>query len=334
MFSLRSLKLLLPNDYPNFWLKRGIVARLLQPFGNFYAGLGVFRYMLTQPIAVDVPVVCVGNLSIGGVGKTPVVAALSESLQAQGLQVHIIGHGYGGSIRAATQVDPTVHRASDVGDEALLHCQVAPTWIGRDRGIAARLACEAGADVILLDDGWQNPRLRHTMVIAVVDGDNPFGNGLLLPAGPLRLKPSALWSAHAVIALGQGVDSSLTGIEVIHGSRISTWRTPFQAEETVFAFCGLGKSRQFAENIQRLCASTGVNLSGVKAFPDHFPWDEEILQELSRAADTATLVTTAKDWQRLPEDWKERVRIVDLEIDWTDPAEFEEICQKICNLTK
>ena len=328
------LKSLLPSDYPKFWLKRGIAARLLQPLGNLYAGLGILREMSTQQVAVDIPVVCVGNLSIGGVGKTPIVSALATALQSQGVAVHILAHGYGGKMTQATRVNPKHHCAGDVGDEALLHAQTAPTWIGRDRAIAARLAVEAGADMIILDDGWQNPRLKKDMVIAVVNADDPFGNGLLLPAGPLRLKPAALWSADAVVAVGEILHSVLEPFHPVHGRRVSSWRKPFAADGAVFAFCGLGRSGQFMKSVEKLCAESGVELSGIKTYPDHYPWNRETLAEITEAAGSARLVTSAKDWQRLPEDWQQKVGIIDLNIAWAIPDKFTELCQKIGNLTK
>ena len=323
-----------PHDYPTFWRKRGVIARLLQPLSGVYGFLGFVRQSVISPIAVDIPVVCIGNLSVGGVGKTPVVAALVAELQKQGIAVHILAHGYGGAIREATRVCPQQHHARDVGDEALLHAEVAPTWTGRDRVLAARLAHQAGAELLLLDDGWQNPKLQKDRVVAVVNADDPFGNGLLLPAGSLRQKPDTLHDADVVIAIGERVHPVLEPFDLIHGRRQSIWRTPFQPGDSVFAFCGLGRSQQFTENIQRLCIETGVHFCGIKTYPDHYPWDEKTLNNISQTAESAHLVTSAKDWCRLPEDWQRRVRIVDLNIVWTDSVQFVQFCQKIGNLAK
>ena len=331
---MKNLKSLWPSDYPDFWLERGVTARLLRPLAAVYAGLGSLRQRFVAPVAVAIPVVCIGNLSVGGVGKTPTVAALVAVLQAQGIQVHILAHGYGGAIKDPVLVDPEHHSAHDVGDEALLHAQIAPTWVGRNRACAADMAHRAGAELVLLDDGWQNPRLHKDMVIAVVHADDPFGNGFLLPAGPLRQKPEMLRSADTVIAIGDRLHPDLESFRPLHGRRLSTWRTPIARGESVFAFCGLGRSRQFEENVRRLCTDTGVHFCGIRSYPDHYPWDQETLSEIAEASGSGRLVTSAKDWQRLPEDWQKHVGIIDLKIVWSFPEQFSQLCQKICNLSK
>src|SRR5208283_4813921 len=171
-----------------FWAARkpGALARLLQPVGALYGAVAA-RRMRRPGARVGAPVVCVGNFVAGGAGKTPTALELARLLISDGRRVAFLSRGYGGARRAEPlQVDPTLHSAAIVGDEPLLLARVAPCWVGPDRVRSARMAVEAGADVLVLDDGLQNPALEKTLAFAVVDGEAGFGNGLCVPAGPLR----------------------------------------------------------------------------------------------------------------------------------------------------
>ena len=146
---------------PDFWQKKNLISHCLLPLGWLYDGLGTLRCTITRPTPAPCPVICVGNLNIGGTGKTPVVAALAEALIQQGQKVHILSRGYGGRLatRVPLRVDATRHTAAEVGDEPLLLNRHAPVWIGRDRVHAAQAAQAAGATLLIMDDGFQNPTL-------------------------------------------------------------------------------------------------------------------------------------------------------------------------------
>ena len=172
---------------PVFWYRPpGLASAVLAPLGALYAA-GTARRLRNGPRErVGVPVICVGNINVGGTGKTPTAIALAQRLRDRGRAVHIVTRGHGGALDGPVLVEERKHRASETGDEALLLAAFAQTWVARDRLAGARAAVDAGADVILLDDGFQNPALAHDLSIVVVDAHRGFGNGRVLPAGPLR----------------------------------------------------------------------------------------------------------------------------------------------------
>uniref|UniRef100_UPI00260A9006 tetraacyldisaccharide 4'-kinase n=1 Tax=Ferrovibrio sp. TaxID=1917215 RepID=UPI00260A9006 len=173
---------------PDFW-QAGMDSPwpgLLQPLAALYELGNHLNRRITTAQDVGRPVISVGNLVAGGAGKTPTAIALSEMLHRLGLQPQIVSRGYGGRLAGPVRVDPSRHTAADVGDEALLLSAAAPTWIGRDRPAAARAAAAAGAGCIIADDAHQSYALARRLSLLVVDGGYGFGNGRLLPAGPLR----------------------------------------------------------------------------------------------------------------------------------------------------
>ena len=178
---------------PDFWWRRerSAAARLLSPLGALSGALTLAR-MRRKGVSPGVPVICVGNPTVGGAGKTPTVIHLARLLAAQGRHPAILTRGYGGSERGPLQVDASLHPASRIGDEPLLLARAAPTWVARDRIAGAGAAMGEGADILIMDDGFQNPSLAKTLSILVVDGGVGVGNGLSIPAGPLR---APLWTA-------------------------------------------------------------------------------------------------------------------------------------------
>src|SRR5882672_2816302 len=189
---------------PDFWRRRGLVGGLLAPLGALYGATVAFKARLAKPFEAGIPVLCVGNLTAGGSGKTPVAIAIAEMLRAKGHKPYFLTRGYGGSERGPALASRG-HSAAVMGDEALLLARTAPTIVARDRAAGARLALEKGATVLVMDDGHQNFALRKSLSLVVVDAESGFGNGFQIPAGPLR-EPvgQGLSRADAVVLVGHG----------------------------------------------------------------------------------------------------------------------------------
>ncbi|MEO1091782.1 MAG: tetraacyldisaccharide 4'-kinase [Pseudomonadota bacterium] len=310
---------------PRFWRTDGVAARCLAPLGWVYAGLGWARWAVHRPAAVPVPVFCVGNATVGGSGKTPIVLDLLARLQRQGIVPFALCRGHGGRSREPVQVDPARHDAMAVGDEALLLARAAPTIAARDRLAGARLAVAAGADAIVLDDGMQYPRLAKSWTLLVVDGPTGFGNGRIVPAGPLR-EPAGRASARAdaVVVVGDGLAPT-----VLSAFAGPTWRcrlspaeeAPALAGKRVVAFAGIGRPEKFFATV----AAMGGTIVAREAFADHHPFTDQELAALARTAKDARaqLVTTAKDAARLPGRFTDRVLVVPVGVDWDDPARVD-----------
>ena len=295
---------------PDFWYpkRRGRVpfeARLLWPFAALYGAGGRLRQKFTRARAADIPVICVGNLSLGGTGKTPAAMALAELLIDMGRKPAILTRGYGGKERGPLIVDPKTHTAADVGDEPLLLARAAPVIVARDRPAGAAFAAERGADTILMDDGFQNPTLAKDYSFVVVDGRRFFGNGCTFPAGPMRENAyTGLARADAVLIMGGDAATPLPPeLEAFRGPKLRAQLEPqvhaaLLADIKVLAFAGIGAPEKFFRTVKSL----GARMMGEVSFPDHHPYTERDVESLKRRALEleADLVTTEKDAVRLP----------------------------------
>jgi tetraacyldisaccharide 4'-kinase len=252
-------------------------------------------------------VICIGNLTAGGAGKTPTAIALAERLKASGEAPHMLTRGYGGRLSGPERVDLGWHKAEDVGDEALLLARIAPTWVSRDRVVGAKVAAAAGAGVIVLDDGFQNPHLAHDLDLLVVDGAAGFGNGRIMPAGPLRERPADGFSrADAVVVIGSVGEEAdgVLGDALGHGlPRIKAELRPPAVSarlrgKRLLAFAGIGRPEKFFKTLQDL----GALVVETRVFPDHHPYkpsEIEAILELAGHVDAAC-ITTEKDHVRIP----------------------------------
>ncbi len=307
---------------PDFWHQRqSLLARGLVPVSWLWRLGALGRRLWVHPARVSVPVICVGNLTIGGAGKTPVVLHLAACLQAQARRPHLIGHGYGGRLPGPERVDPKRHQVTDVGDEALLLAETAPTWIGHNRQSSAAAAVAAGADVLVLDDGYQDPGLRKDLSLVVVDGGFGFGNGRVVPAGPLR-EPlaSGLRRADAVVVLGPDragvVDSIGPDIPVLHADWVFLERAVLSGHR-VRAFCGIGLPDKFRASLQEM----GCRIEEMQIFADHHPYrpgDIEPLLERARRS-KSLVVTTQKDAVRVPTDLRANIVVSRVAVRWRHP---------------
>lgn len=313
---------------PEFWQHGGAAATLLAPFAMLYATAGLVHQRAVTPWRAPVPVICVGNLTIGGTGKTPTALAVARVLRAWDLHVTFLSRGYGGALRGPVLVDPAKHDARAVGDEPLLLAQCAPTWVARDRKDGARVAIADGADVIVMDDGLQNPALKKDLKLVVVDGETGFGNGRVLPAGPLR-EPLArgLAHAHAFVLVGSDLDGLRARLTphapVLTASLVPDASARALAGRKVHAFAGIGRPEKFFATIDAL----GARRAASHAFADHHPYTDAEAARLieAAAADDAVAVTTAKDLVRLPEPLRQRVIALNVDLVFDDTAALERL---------
>jgi tetraacyldisaccharide 4'-kinase len=305
---------------PEFWRRNGWAATALGPLGLLYDLAGRWRRRAT-PWRAPVPVICIGNLVVGGAGKTPVVLALAKSLKQRGIAVHLLTRGYGGSSAGPLLVDPARHDFRSVGDEALLLAEAAPTWVARDRAEGARAAVAAGARLILMDDGLQNPSLHQDLKLIVVDGGYGFGNGRVLPAGPLREDlERGLARVHAAILIGENTAGAEFAGQPVAKARLVP-REGFSGR--ALAFAGIGRPEKFFDTL----AALGAELVETVSFPDHHPYREgEIAALLQRAAAAdAIAITTAKDRVRLPLALRDAVAVLRVDLGWASEADAASI---------
>lgn len=316
---------------PRFWSnppdRPGVLARLLAPFAALWTRVTRRRLARGAGVRVGVPVICVGNLTAGGSGKTPTVIALVMRLAARGVAVHVVSRGHGGSLAGPVRVDERRHTAREVGDEPLLLAAFAPVWVGRDRVAAARAAVAAGAKAIVMDDGLQNPGLARDLSIVVVDAGFGFGNGRVIPAGPLR-EPvgDGLARADVVLAIGAPAERArfraawpaVARLPVVEGALAPLATGMDWTGLRALAFAGIGRPEKFFATLR----DVGAEVVATRAFGDHEPYAPRILARLEGEARGlgAQLVTTEKDAARLPPAFRPRVLVlpVRLEIaDWT-----------------
>jgi tetraacyldisaccharide 4'-kinase len=311
---------------PDFWRRDGPPARLLAPLGQMFGQAGRLRRRWIVPRRAPVPVICVGNLTVGGAGKTPVALALAERLLARGERPHFVTRGYGGRARGPLRVDPARHDCALVGDEALLLAARAPTWLARDRLAGADAAARAGAGLVILDDGFQNPWLAPDVALLVVDGGYGFGNRRLLPAGPLR-EPMAdgLSRATAVVRIGAdrvGIDRLLPAeLPCLAAELRPAPAAPAVAGRRVLAFAGIARP----EKLFTTLSAAAAELVGCEAFADHHRYRRaEIERLLARAArEEAFCITTSKDAVRLPADLRARIAVLPIAVSWRHPAALD-----------
>jgi len=309
---------------PQFWRHDGLLPRLLSPLSAITAGVTAHR--IARPgWRAPVPVICCGNVTVGGAGKTTLALDLGQRLIARGRTVHFLLRGYGGRKRGPHRV-AVGDTADEVGDEALLLTAVAPTWIGGDRATSARAAVAAGAQVLVMDDGLQNPTLHKDLSLLVVDGASGFGNGRILPAGPLR-EPIAVAAARCQAAVLIGPEVKLPpSLPVLRASLVPGPEAVNLAGKAVLAFAGIAMPDKFFAMLR----GAGINLADAVPFPDHYPYTEKDILRLMRAArNVALLVTTPKDAVRLPPAMRSNVQVVGVTLAWTDPSALEALLEQI-----
>ncbi len=318
---------------PGFWWNSphaaGWQARLLTPAALLWSMGATLKRRRTPVPRAPVPVICIGNLTAGGGGKTPMVAALARRFMDAGRNVHVLGHGYSGRLRRRSgmlyRVDPVSDTARETGDEALVLAALAPTWIASRRPAGINAAAAAGAEIVIVDDGLQDPTVAPDRTIVMVDAATGFGNGRLMPSGPLREPVEAGISRADVVVL--------VGSEIERATAIARWPAlagalpatlvPLETGlsltgERVLAFAGIARPAKFYATLETL----GARIVRAVPFPDHYRYPSAMLHRLLREArtDDAILVTTEKDAARLPPWFRREVTVVQVRL---EPADWE-----------
>lgn len=316
----------MPLKSPKFWQKKNtFLGKVLSPLGRIYAWGLRRKLKKTKPYRSKIPVVCIGNLVMGGVGKTPLAVSVAEYFKMNGMRPVFLTRGYGGGL-SNVLVDLDKHTAKDTGDEALILARVAPTIVDADRARGAKTAEKIGADVIVMDDGFQNPQLVKDLSFAVFDGRYGFGNGKVFPAGPLR-EPveDGLQRADAFIVVGKDkagikewIDKRFMSLPFI-GTHIEqdVAKIAQLSGKKVFAFAGIGYPDKFFDMLR----DYGCDVVETQAFSDHYPYTDEDMTDLIARADKleAVLVTTAKDGVRIAPRFLPQVQIVEAYMVWDTP---------------
>ena len=291
---------------PSFWWRRAsLTAGLLAPLGLVYGAVAA-RRMAMKGAPAGVPILCVGNFTLGGAGKTPTVMMLARMLADAGERPVCLSRGYGGSVAGPMLVDTHTAVAAKVGDEALLIARVVPTIVARDRVAGAAFAHAQGADLIIMDDGLQNSSLMKNFTLAVIDGRRGVGNGCIFPAGPLRAPLAAqLEQTDALLVAGGGVGADdviaqarVHDLPVFHGrlapdlSGLATLKGC-----KVLAFAGIGDPEKFFAT----AVEAGIAVTERRVFGDHHRYTAEEAGELIMEAehDGLALLTTEKDRARM-----------------------------------
>ncbi len=309
---------------PWFWRSHSITAKTiavgLRPFSALYDFGQRLRQHMTTPTPAPVPIICIGNATLGGVGKTPFSIALYELLQEDGAEVQFLTRGYGGTEPGPIKADPATHSAAQIGDEPLLLARKGTTWIARDRRIGAQAAAQDGADIIIMDDGFQNPTLQKTVSILLISADDPDGNGLVFPAGPLR-EPIGRAQSRADIIIYVGKDAkSAQNAADNHSAHFAAWLEPDATPppQRVMAFSGIGQPDKFFDLLQH----SGFDIAKTISFPNHHPFSTHnlsALETLAREHDAA-MITTEKDYVRIPHDLKENILSFPVRMKINQPA--------------
>lgn len=316
---------------PSFWnFKHGrdaaiFIRSLVLPIAFLYNYFTQRRIKNTIPFDCKIPVISIGNITLGGTGKTPIAEVFRAYLNQNYGKTAIVSRGYGGS-----NIETLRIKNQDVkitGDEPLMLAQTGEVYIAHNRVNAAKLAIEHGVKAIILDDGHQNPSLLKTLSIIVIDGSVVFGNGFIFPSGPLREKPvTALKRADAIIWVGDKSNSKELETDLpIYFANIKAIQKEYNGK--YLAFCGIGNPSKFNNTIKEL----GIDLIDLIPFPDHHFYTKQEINDLKKYASSegAKLLTTEKDYVRLSEEDKKIIETVKITIEFEDNNALQTILSKI-----
>lgn len=321
---------------PEFWQEKDytakIAAALLSPLGWGYGAAVAWKASNARPYRSTAKVVCVGNLTAGGTGKTPIAIAIARALIERQKNVVMLTRGYGGKMRGPSFVQPAQDSFEETGDEALLLAGAASVIVSRDREAGAKLAETHGADTIVMDDGHQNFSLAKDLSIVVVDAQTGFGNRRILPAGPLRENiVLGLARADAVVLVGEG----LPDLSGFNGPVLRARLVPVDAAgisgQRVVAFAGIGRPEKFFETLRAL----GADVAEERAYEDHHAYTAAEFARLRARAKAldAVLVTTEKDFVRLTPAERQEVRFIPVRAAFEDPGALNALLDRVAPRT-
>jgi tetraacyldisaccharide 4'-kinase len=315
---------------PSFWKNKSLLSFLFLPLSFIYYAITLIRNVIAKPLRPKIPVICIGNATVGGAGKTPTAIAIAQLLIDMKKKPVFLSRGYNGSLNVTTFVNPDIHTAKECGDEPLLLCKVAPTIISKKRQSGAKLAMERGFDVIIMDDGLQNPSLEKTLSLLVIDGTFGIGNGFIMPAGPLResLK-SALKKTESVIFIGE--DKTFLIPRFLKNENII--KATIKAKDNkapsgkYVAFSGLGNNDKFFKTLD----DNGYNVVQKIPYDDHYQYTKKDIDDLNNLATSwkAKLITTEKDFSRLSDEQQSGIETLPISIEFANEKEIKDILGKI-----
>jgi len=314
---------------PSFWYKKenSLFSMLLFPISIIYRLISFIHFVLSKTKKASIPVICIGNIVVGGAGKTPVALKIGKILKLSGYSPHFLTRGYSGKIKNNLKVK-SHHSAEEVGDESLILSSVAPTWIGANRIKSALLAKNNKADCLILDDGFQNPNIFKDFSIIVIDGKQGFGNARVLPSGPLRESiKRGMKRANAVIIIGKDEvnikETIPSSIPCFLGKFDVSKNEEIFKGKNVTAFAGIAYPIKFFETLK----NQGANILKSITFPDHYIYKENDLLKLVEISNNnkSILVTTKKDLIRIPENYQTVIHTLEGEIQLEDEPVLKEM---------
>ena len=307
---------------PKHWQTKNILALTLFLPSCLYALATWMRIKLNKPKKVNVPVICIGNLTAGGSGKTPVSVSIANILKKIDKNPYFISRGYGGSI-SDVKVDLNMHSPKEVGDEPLLLAKEAPVVVNHKRYEGAQKAINDGADIIIMDDGFQNPSLYKDISFLVIDGNVGLGNMFPIPAGPMReFLSQGKKRAQAIILLGEdktNIAKKFEGMPIFYGDVVT--KDIKKENKNVVAFAGIGRPQKFYNSLEQ----NGFNIVKSFDFPDHYFYKDNDLKKIINEAEKldADIYTTSKDFVKIPIAFRNKIKVLEIEIKWRNYNELE-----------
>ena len=313
---------------PTFWNKKNLVYYFLLPLGWLYHFATALKIRLSKSYKSSVPVICIGNLTAGGTGKTPISIAIADIVKNKRKNPFFISRGYGGKVKNII-IHSYNNCAKEVGDEPLLLSKIAPVAVNPDRAEAAKLAIKSGADILIMDDGFQNPGLYKDISFLVFNGKFGIGNGGIIPAGPLRETfASGIKRASALIIIGNDETNIAKKTDLPVFFADITEEQPNIKNKNVFAFAGIGYPEKFYNSLKNV----GLNIIEKQDFPDHHFYAENELNKIIETAKKQNLeiFTTSKDYVKIPADMQKYFNVLNIKIKWHDEKSLTDfIWQKL-----